>query len=68
MAWRVKAKDLVVAAMFAAAMILGLMSGQVLFPATMALGMAFFLLRPTPLIVLLRRWKERRQSLSGPSD
>ena len=68
MARRVKAKDLVVAAIFAAAMILGLLNGQVLFPAVMALGMVFFLLRPTPLIVLWRRWRERRRSLSRPSD
>lgn len=69
MAWRVKAKDIVVAAIFAAAMIFGLMSGRVLFPALMALGMVFVLLpRPTPLVVLLRRWRERRQSRSEPSD
>ena len=69
MARRVKAKDIVVAAIFAAAMIAGLMTGRVLFPAIMALGMVFFLLpRPTPLIVLLRRWRERRRSPSGPSD
>ena len=68
MARRVKAKDLVVAAIFAVAMILGLMNGQVLFPAVMALCMVLFLLRPTPLIVLWRRWRERRQSLSRPSD
>lgn len=68
MARRVKAKDLVMAAICAAAMILGLMNGQVLFPAVMALCMVLFLLRPTPLIVLWRRWRERRQSLPAPSD
>ena len=68
MAWRVKAKDIVVAAFFAAAMVFGLMSGRVLFPAIMALCMVFVLLpRPTPLIVRWRRWKER-QSRSEPSD
>ena len=63
MARRVKAKDLVAAAICAAAMILGLMNGQVLLAAIMALCMVFFLLRPTPLIVLWRCWRERRQSL-----
>lgn len=66
MARRVKAKDVLAAAVFAAAMILGLINGQVLFPAIMALGMIVFLLRPTPLIVLWRRWRDRRRS--EPSD
>ena len=68
MARQVKAKDIVAAAILAAAMIVGLMSGQVLFPAIMALGMVYFLLRPTPLIVRWRRWRERRRSRSEPSD